>query len=221
MTSTGRERTVPVDKTSRRRVLHSEVVYSGRIWNVLQDTFELSEGAEPLVRDYIDHPGAVAILVLDDQDRVLLVRQYRHPVGMQLWEIPAGLLDIDGEQPLHAAARELAEEADLTAGRWDVLVDMFNSPGSSSEALRVYLARDPQLVPAGQRFERTEEEAEMQWEWVPLADAVQAVLAGKIHNLSAVAGITAAAAARAQDFTGLRPADEPWTTHPRLRASGG
>lgn len=221
MTSRDRQGTVPVDETSRRRVLHSEAVYSGRIWNVLQDTFELSDGAEPLVRDYIDHPGAVAILVLDDQDRVLLVRQYRHPVGMQLWEIPAGLLDMEGEQPQHAAARELAEEADLTAGRWDVLVDMFNSPGSSSEALRVYLARDPQLVPADQRFERTEEEAEIQWAWVPLADAVQAVLAGNVHNLSAVAGVMAAAAARAQDFTGLRPADEPWTGHPRLRASGG
>ncbi|MDN6330977.1 MAG: NUDIX hydrolase, partial [Micrococcaceae bacterium] len=205
----------------RRRVLHSESVYSGRIWNVLQDTFELSEGGQPLVRDYVAHPGAVAILVLDDQDRVLLVRQYRHPVGMQLWEIPAGLLDMEGELPQHAAARELAEEADLTAGRWEVLVDMFNSPGSSSEALRVYLARDPQLIPAGQRFERTEEEAEMQWEWVPLAEAGQAVLAGNIHNLSAVAGVMAAATARAQDFTGLRPADEPWTAHPRLRASGG
>lgn len=221
MSNRGRQGTTPVDETSRRRVLRSEAVYSGRIWNVVQDTFELSDGTEPLVRDYIDHPGAVAILVLDDQDRVLLVRQYRHPVGMQLWEIPAGLLDIEGERPQHAAARELAEEADLTAGRWDVLVDMFNSPGSSSEALRVYLARDPQLIPAGQRFERTEEEAEMQWEWVPLADAVQAVLAGDIHNLSAVAGVMAAAAARAQDFTGLRPTDEPWTAHPRLRASGG
>lgn len=221
MADQGHREAAPADEISRRRMLHSETVYSGRIWNVVQDTFELSDGAEPLVRDYIDHPGAVAILVLDDRDRVLLVRQYRHPVGMQLWEIPAGLLDIEGEKPQRAAARELCEEADLTAGRWDVLVDMFNSPGSSSEALRVYLARDPQEVPADQRFERTEEEAEMQWQWVPLDEAVQAVLAGSIHNLSAVAGIMAAATARSLDFNGLRPADEPWTAHPRLRAAGG
>ncbi|WP_417220635.1 NUDIX domain-containing protein [Arthrobacter sp.] len=209
------------DEPSARRVIHSESVYTGRIWDVVQDTFELSDGAEPLVRDYIDHPGAVAILVMDEEDRVLLVRQYRHPVGMALWEIPAGLLDIAGEDPLDAAARELAEEADLRAGRWAVLAEIFNTPGSSSEALRIYLARDPQAVPEHERFERTEEEAEMQWAWVPLQEAVQAVLAGRIHNVSAVAGVLAAAAARANGFSDLRPADTPWNAHPRFRASGG
>lgn len=209
------------DEPSPRRLLHSEPVYSGRIWDVVQDTFELSVGREPLVRDYIDHPGAVAVLVLDDADRVLLIRQYRHPVGMQLWEIPAGLLDVAGEDPLTAASRELAEEADLAAGRWDVLVEMFNSPGSSSEALRIYLARDLHAVPEDQLFERTEEEAEMQWAWVPLDDAAAAVLEGRIHNPSAVAGVLAAAAARDNGFAGLRPADSPWTAHPRHRPSDG
>lgn len=207
------------DESSPRRVLHSASVYSGRIWDVVQDTFELTAGDEPLVRDYIDHPGAVAILVLDADDRVLLVRQYRHPVGMQLWEIPAGLLDVEGEDPLAAAARELSEEADLTAARWDVLVEMFNSPGSSSEALRIYLAREPDSVPGHLRFERTEEEAEMQWEWVPLDEAVRAVLEGRIHNVSAVAGVLAAASARTNGFAGLRPAESAWTAHPRFRSS--
>lgn len=209
------------DEPSPRRVIHSETVYAGRIWDVVQDTFELSTGEKPLVRDYIDHPGAVAVLVLDEDDRVLLVRQYRHPVGMALWEIPAGLLDVEGEDPLDAAARELSEEADLTAGRWDVLVEIFNSPGSSSEALRIYLAREPQAVPDHELFERTEEEAEMQWQWVPLDEAVQAVLSGRVHNPSAVAGVLAASAARANGFTGLRPANDPWTAHPRLRPSDG
>jgi len=209
------------DEPSPRRVLHSETPYSGRIWDVVQDTFELSAGTDPLVRDYIDHPGAVAVLVLDDQGRVLLVRQYRHPVGMQLWEIPAGLLDVRDEDPLDAAARELAEEADLTAGRWDVLVEMFNSPGSSSEALRIYLARQPDAIPHHERFERTEEEAEMETRWVPLDEAVHAVLEGRIHNPSAVAGLLTAAAARAHGFTGLRPADAPWTAHPHYRSTSG
>lgn len=209
------------DEPSPRRVLHSESVYDGRIWDVVQDTFELSAGAQPLVRDYIDHPGAVAILVLDAQDRVLLVRQYRHPVGMMLWEIPAGLLDVAGEDPRDAAARELAEEADLTAGRWDVLTEIFNSPGSSSEALRIYLAREPHDVPEHERFERTEEEAEMQWAWVPLEEAVQAVLGGRIHNPSAVAGVLAVAAARANGYADLRPADSAWTAHPRHRSADG
>jgi ADP-ribose pyrophosphatase len=118
------------DALSPRRVLSSEAVYKGKIWDVRSDTFELSPGSEPLRREFIEHPGAVAILPMDEDGRVLLLRQYRHPVGMLLWEVPAGILDVDGESNLDAAARELAEEADLVAGEWNVLVDFFNSPGS-------------------------------------------------------------------------------------------
>jgi 8-oxo-dGTP pyrophosphatase MutT (NUDIX family) len=205
------------DALSPRRLLSSETVYAGRIWDVRQDTFEYSAGEPPLVRDYIDHPGAVAVVVLDEQERVLLINQYRHPVGMLLWEIPAGLLDIHGEAPQLAAARELAEEADLAAGSWQVLADMFNSPGSSSEAIRIFLARGVSEVPLHARHVRTDEEADMATVWVPLDDAVAAVLDGRIHNPSAVVGLLACAAASRNGYAGLRPADAPWEAHPRLR----
>ncbi|GAA3691785.1 NUDIX hydrolase [Zhihengliuella alba] len=197
--------------------LSSETVYTGRIWNVVTESFAFPHSDEPLVRDYIDHTGAVSVVVLDEQQRILLQRQYRHPVGMRLWEIPAGLLDVDGEPALEAARRELAEEADLAAETWHVLTDFFNTPGYSSEAQRVFLARGLSEVPEHERHLRTDEEADMQSAWVPLDEAVGLVLEGRLHNPSAVVGILAAHAAAATGFAGLRPADSPWDEHPRLR----
>jgi len=205
------------DAPSPRRLLSTEKVYEGRIWDVVSDSFQLSETGESLTRDYIDHPGAVAVLPMNDAGDVLLIRQYRHPVGMDLWEIPAGLLDVEGEDFVVGAARELAEEADLAAVRWNVLADFFNSPGSSSEAIRIYLARGLTEVPHHERHERTDEEAEIEFHWIALDDAVAAILAGRLHNPSAVVGILAAAAARADGFAGLRPADAPWPAHPSQR----
>jgi 8-oxo-dGTP pyrophosphatase MutT (NUDIX family) len=205
------------DEPSPRRLLSSQRVYEGRIWDVVSDKFQLSDEGEPLVRDYIDHPGAVAVLPMNDDGEVLLIKQYRHPVGMDLWEIPAGLLDVEGEDFIAGAARELAEEADLVASRWNVLVDFFNSPGSSSEAIRIYLARGLSEVPGHARHVRTDEEAEIEQRWIPLDEAVAAVLDGRLHNPSAVVGVLAAAAARADDFKGLRPADAPWAAHPSRR----
>ena len=175
---------------------------------------------------------------MNDAGEVLLIKQYRHPVGMDLWEIPAGLLDVEGEDFVAGAARELAEEADLIAGQWNVLADFFNSPGSSSEAIRIYLARGLSDVPGHELHVRTDEEAEIELHWIPLDDAVLAVLEGRLHNPSAVVGILAAAAARADDFKGLRPGRravarasqpalmvEPLTAEPagssRLRRTGG
>ena len=205
------------DEPSPRRLLSSETVYEGRIWDVVSDCFQLKDDGEPLVRDYIDHPGAVAVLPMNDAGEVLLIRQYRHPVGMDLWEIPAGLLDVEGEDFVVGAARELAEEADLIAGQWNVLTDFFNSPGSSSEAIRIYLARGLSEVPRHQLHVRTDEEAEIEFHWIPLDAAVTAVLAGRLHNPSAVVGVLAAAAARADNFEGLRPAGAPWPAHPGRR----
>ncbi|GAC1484884.1 MAG: NUDIX hydrolase [Pseudarthrobacter sp.] len=205
------------DAPSPRRLLSTEKVYEGRIWDVVSDSFQLSETGEALTRDYIDHPGAVAVLPMNDAGEVLLIRQYRHPVGMDLWEIPAGLLDVEGEDFVVGAARELAEEADLAAATWNVLADFFNSPGSSSEAIRIYLARGLSEVPHHERHERTDEEAEIQFHWITLDEAVASVLAGRLHNPSAVVGILAAAAARADDFAGLRPGDAPWPAHPSQR----
>lgn len=205
------------DVPSPRRLLSTEKVYEGRIWDVVSDTFQLQETGEALTRDYIDHPGAVAVLPMNDDGEILLLKQYRHPVGMDLWEIPAGLLDVEGEDFVVGAARELAEEADLAADTWNVLADVFNSPGSSSEAIRIYLARGLTEVPHHERHERTDEEAEIEFHWIGLDDAVASVLAGRLHNPSAVVGILAAAAARAEGYAGLRPADAPWPAHPSQR----
>ncbi|GHD08947.1 NUDIX domain-containing protein [Zhihengliuella salsuginis] len=197
--------------------LSSERVFAGHIWDVVRESFEFPHNDEPLTRDFIDHPGAVSMVVLDDEQRILLQRQYRHPVGMRLWEIPAGLMDVDGEPPVEAAARELAEEADLVAESWHVLADLFNSPGSSTEAQRVFIARGLSPVPEHERHERTGEEADLETAWVPLEEAVAAVMNGRIHNPSAVVGILAAHTAAATGFAALRDAHAAWDEHPRLR----
>ncbi|NKX56819.1 NUDIX domain-containing protein [Arthrobacter mobilis] len=210
------------DQPDPRKLLESRTVYEGRIWDVVSDTFSLSgSGEDVLVRDYIAHPGAVAILAMDRDGRVLLLKQYRQPAQMSFWEIPAGLLDVDGEDFTAAAVRELAEEADLVAARWDVLVDFFNSPGSSSEAIRIYLARELTDVAEAERHVRTEEEAEIEHRWVDLEEAADAVLDGRLHSPSAVAGILAAVHAARTGFRGLRPADAPWPEHPSQRHTWG
>jgi ADP-ribose pyrophosphatase len=207
---------LPIDVSVPRPVTASELLHAGMIWDVRAETVDLGAGGV-VRREFVDHPGAVGILALDEEDRVLMIRQYRHPVRMDLWELPAGLLDVAGELPSLAAKRELAEEADLRAGRWDVLIDWFNSPGGMSEAIRVFLARDLHLVPEAERHRRSEEELEMPTRWVPLEQARDAVLTGRLHNPTAVVGVLAAWAAREQGWATLRPADAPWPEHPTLR----
>lgn len=199
------------DQPSPHEVVASQVVWNGRIVDMVKDHVIVIEGAEPVVREYTRHPGAVAVVVLrgeSGEEEILLERQYRHPVQASLWEIPAGLLDIPGEDPRVAAQRELAEEADLVAKRWDVLVDYFTSPGGSTEPLRIFLARD--LRAADEVFDREDEEATMEYAWVRLDDALTMVLDGRLHNPSAVIGVLATHAARGRGWSGLRPADAPW-----------
>lgn len=199
------------DQPSPHEVVASQVVWNGRIVDMVKDHVIVVEGAEPVVREYTRHPGAVAVVVLrgeSGEEEILLERQYRHPVQVSLWEIPAGLLDIPGEDPRVAAQRELAEEADLVAKRWDVLVDYFTSPGGSTEPLRIFLARD--LRAADEVFDREDEEATMEYAWVRLDDALTMVLDGRLHNPSAVIGVLATHAARGRGWSGLRPADAPW-----------
>ncbi|MGA4779044.1 NUDIX domain-containing protein [Cellulosimicrobium sp. AB352] len=198
-----------VDALAPRPVVETTVVHEGRVFDLRSDVVDLGDGGR-VTREYLDHPGAVAIVALDADERVLLLRQYRHPVRRELWEVPAGLLDVVGEDGRVAAARELAEEADLRAARWDVLVDYFTTPGGSNEALRVFLARDLSPVPDDERFAREAEELDMELRWVPLDEAVPAVLGGALHNPSAVVGILAAATSRAGGWASLRPADAPW-----------
>jgi len=207
------------DRLDRRPVTDSAVVFEGKVWNVRRDTVDLGEAGQ-VSREYVEHPGAVAILALrdvEDRDQVLLIQQYRHPVGAFEWELPAGLLDVAGEQPWLGAARELHEEADLSAGRWDVLIDHFGSPGGISEALRIFLARDLADVHRDERFTRESEEHGMPVCWVDLDEAHEAVLRGQLHNPSAVIGILTAHAARARDWVTLRPHDAPWPEHPAYR----
>lgn len=192
-------------------VRSSEVVVKGRIFDLRRDVVDLGEHGE-VTREYLDHPGAVVIVALrevDGVDHVAMIRQYRHPVRTLEWELPAGLLDVHGEATALTAARELAEEVELKAERWDVVIDFFASPGSTSEVLRVFLARDVDEVTDG-TFERTGEEAGITGLWVPLDDAYAAVLTGRIHNPGAVIGLMATWGARARGWSTLRPSDSPW-----------
>ncbi|MDQ3112546.1 MAG: NUDIX hydrolase [Actinomycetota bacterium] len=199
------------DQRREHEPAESETVYRGRVWDVQRDVVPLGDGpdAEFVVREYISHPGAVAIIGLDADDRVLLVQQYRHPVRSYLWEAPAGLLDVEDEHPLVAAKRELLEEAHQVAGTWHVLYDVYNSPGSSAEALRCYLARDLRPAP-GDPYAGSGEERDMPQAWAPLDDLVARCLRGDLHNPHTITGVLATYAARESGWSMLRPPDAPW-----------
>jgi ADP-ribose pyrophosphatase len=167
-----------IDESETPTIVSTELDFTGRVWNVRRDVFEYN--GHELTRDYVDHPGAVAVLAIDDDGRVLLIQQYRHPIRSRDWEIPAGLLDIQGEDPLVAAQRELAEEVDLAATDWSHLVTFHSSPGGSNELITVFLARG--IVGAESTYQRTEEEADIVVRWVPMADAIDAVLSRDLKN---------------------------------------
>lgn len=191
-------------------LLSSTVLGQGQITTYVQDQVRTPDG-EQVTREYLKHPGAVGIIALDDEDRLALVRQYRHPVRHRLVEPPAGLLDVDGEDYLLGAQRELAEEVQIAAGTWRVLVDLFSSPGMADESLRIYLAQDLSGTDAPADFTLEGEEAEMDIVWAPLEAVVDAVLAGDLHNPVLVSGVLAAWAARHRGgFDTLRPASAPW-----------
>jgi 8-oxo-dGTP pyrophosphatase MutT (NUDIX family) len=161
-------------------------------------------------RDVVEHPGAVAVVALDDAGRVLMIRQYRHPTGHLLWEIPAGLRDADGEEAHATAERELLEETGYQAQDWRVLVDVFTSPGILTERVRVFLARGLSSVPVTERTYTPEhEEAHLFMRWVPLAEAVRGFLTGDLHNGVTGVGILSAYAALRGGYPVLRPADAP------------
>ncbi|MDQ0612369.1 8-oxo-dGTP pyrophosphatase MutT (NUDIX family) [Microbacterium sp. W4I4] len=166
------------DEPFEPEVLSSDLVYKGWVWDVRSDRVAYGDGE--MVREYVAHTGAVAVVALDDQGRVLLIQQYRHPIRHRDWELPAGLLDIPGEDPLVAAQRELAEEADVTAGHWEHLVSSWTTPGGNDEMIHIYLATD--IASAETAHEREDEEADIRVEWVPLSEAADAVLAGRMHN---------------------------------------
>lgn len=194
-------------------VVGSETVFTGRIVTVRRDSVRMPEGTTS-TREVVEHMGAVGVVALDDENNVVLVNQYRHPVRARLDELPAGLLDVKGESALDAAKRELVEEAGLTAGEWHVLLDLYNSPGISTEAMRIYLARDLSTVPDRDGFTPEHEEATMTVRREPLGETVRRACAGRITNATAVAGLLAALHGKATGWRDLRPADTPWPARP-------
>ncbi|WP_037908022.1 NUDIX domain-containing protein [Actinacidiphila yeochonensis] len=201
------------DSPEEWRITASTTPFTGNKTGVRTDTVVMPDGST-VTRDYQVHPGSVAVLALDDDGKVLVLKQYRHPARQKLWEIPAGLLDVPGENPLHAAQRELYEEAYAKADDWRVLADVYTSPGGSDEAVRIFLARGVSEA-EGERFEVAEEEADLEYARVPLADLVRGVLAGELHNSCLVVGVLALNAALTGDgVDALRPADAPWPARP-------
>lgn len=205
------------DVVNPRYVRSHDIKFEGFIWDVVRENFSLTEDSEPLGRDFITHPGAVCISVLNEKNQILLINQYRQPVGMNLWEIPAGMLDIEGEEPLAAAKRELAEETDLQAQQWDLLMEYHNSPGCSAEANRMYLARGISEIPHAEKTKREGEEAEIIMRWFDLDEAVDAVLNARLHSPSANQAILATYAAVQRGATGTKAVDAEWPAHPYLR----
>jgi ADP-ribose pyrophosphatase len=193
-------------------VISSTPVFTGRVISLRTDEVRMTDGSVSR-REVVHHPGAVGVVALDDDENIVLVNQFRHPVRAFLDELPAGLLDVEGESALDGAKRELFEEAGLRAGRWDVLIDLYTSPGMTDEAIRIYLARE--LRPAeGEAFTPEHEEIIMTVTRIPLDDAVARVWRGEVTNAAAVAGIMAAWAGRATGWAGLRDAHSPWPARP-------
>jgi ADP-ribose pyrophosphatase len=196
------------DTPERWPVLSSAVQAGGPIVTLRTDRVQMPDH-EVADRQVVEHPGAVVIVALDEAGRVLMIRQYRHPVAHRLWELPAGLRDVSEEPPRVTAERELLEETGYRARDWRILIDFYSSPGISTEWIRVFLARDLAEVPAAQRdFVPQHEETQLQIGWVALDEALAAFMAGDLHNGSAAVGILSAYAAQASGFAGLRRAGD-------------
>ena len=170
-------------------VVSTDLVYKGAVWDVRSDTVRYGDGE--MTRQYVEHPGAAAVVAIDDDERVVLIQQYRHPIKERDWEIPAGLLDVAGEPPLETAKRELTEEVDLEADRWQHLLSMHTTPGGNDEVVHLFLARDLRGVETD--YEREHEESDMRVERVALADVIDGVIAGRLRNGILAAGALAAA----------------------------
>jgi 8-oxo-dGTP pyrophosphatase MutT (NUDIX family) len=197
------------DEAASWPVTASTELDRGAMVRLREDMVRMPDG-EVVARDVLEHPGAVAVLALDTKERVLMIRQYRHPVGRLLWEIPAGLRDVAGEPLRVTAERELLEEAGYQAAEWRVLTDSYSSPGISTERIRIFLARGLVRVPESERsYVPEHEEAHLELAWVPLDRVAARILAGDLHNGVTALGILAGYAARQDGFTTLRGTDAP------------
>jgi len=187
-------------------VVDSEEQFRNWLISVRTDKVQMPDNHHA-ERTVVTHIGAVGILALDERDRVLMIRQYRHPVARQLWEIPAGLRDVTGEALMDTARRELLEETGHAAREWGVLVDSYSSPGITNERIRIFLARG--LEVAESDYERKGEEKYLRTEWVPLAEAVHLALSGKLHNGATIQAVLAGYIASSEGFSRLRLPDAP------------
>ena len=189
------------DEAAHYEVTDREVIGQGRLFTFVRETVRY--GDAELEREFIEHLGAVAVLALDDDDQVLLIRQYRHPLRSRDWEIPAGLLDLPDEPRLVAAQRELLEETGMAAAEWHQLIDLATSPGGSTEVVSIFLARG--LVEVANDYVRDAEEADIEARWVPIGDVADAAAAGRLRNGILIAAVFAALAARGSEWRSLRP----------------
>lgn len=180
---------MPKDQPAKLSVSKRDVVFGGKIWDIVRESFDYN-GAE-LTREFVAHPGAVAVIALNEANEVLLIKQYRHPVRKYLWEIPAGLLDIEGESRLEAAKRELLEETGYVADSWQELISFHTTPGGNDETITVFVAR--QVRHQGHEIELEGEETDLELRWVPLAEALQSVLNSEMQSPSAGYGLMALA----------------------------
>ena len=204
------------DQPERWQVRDHRLLASGRVSSFVEDDVVTPSG-ETMSRQYVTHPGAVAIVAWDEDDQIVVVDQYRHPVAHRLVEIPAGLLDHADEYPLSAAQRELAEEAQLAAGEWRVLVDIFTTPGGCAEGLRVFLARGLRPAARPEGFVVEGEEAHMQAYRLPRGKLLEGIYSGQLSCPSLVAGLLALETARlGGGLEDLRPADTPWPARAQL-----
>lgn len=210
MSPTGIRDEVLADIHDPRPVAERATVFEGHVWDVVRDAVDYAPGVR-FQRDYVRHTGAVAVLALDEQDRILLIRQYRHPAGGFLWELPAGLLDVAGEDPAVGARRELREEAGHDAAVLHPLVDLRPSPGGSDEIIRVYLATGLRAQDE-EGFERVDEEADLVTRRVPAGEVAAAILRGDLTSGTLVAGVLALMARRAlgADAPPLREVGAAW-----------
>jgi ADP-ribose pyrophosphatase len=180
---------MPKDQDFVAQVTERKTVFEGMIWDVVSETF--SFGDQTLTREFVDHPGAVAVLAINDSQQILMIRQYRQPVRQYLWEIPAGLLDVQGESLESAAKRELIEETGYQANQLSKLIDFYTTPGGNNEMIRIFLAENLEFV--GRPDNPEGEERELQIEWVPFQEALNSVLASDIKSPSAAVAILTAA----------------------------
>jgi len=183
---------LPEDEPRSYPVATRDTVYAGAVWDVVRETFDFD--GHPLTRDFVDHTGAVAVVAINEHDEVMLIRQYRHAIRSLNWEIPAGLLDVSGEDPLVCGQRELAEEADLHATDWTFLTTLNTTPGGSNEFITIYRAEG--LSSLEHDYVREGEEAQLEKRFVPFKDALFAATTGLIRNQIAVTALLVAHAHR-------------------------